>query len=191
MKESIIDSLDPRLKSHLCTLKKSSLDKENNIYMCSSLIKVVDYDAFPKIYSQGKGWSGVPKSNDALYIDENEEWHFIEFKNGKVEKDDIFRKIYDSIIMLIESGIFPNFDFVREKVNYILVYNSKKNGRVQDSESRDMVHNYTRRLANEEQKMFEIYKVEQYLFKETHTYTKELFEEIFVKRMEKEEGLTS
>ena len=92
--------------------------------MCESPIKVVDFDKIPNEFARGKGWSGVPKSNDALYIDTQGMWHFME-------------------------------------------------------------------LAEEEEKLFEVDKLEGYLFKETHTYTQSLFEKNFVLVKEKEEGISS
>lgn len=35
--------------------------------------------------------------------------------------------------------------------------------------------NYLLRLSGKENRMFDIYKLEDYLLKETHTYTKDLF----------------
>lgn len=58
--------------------------------------------AIPGEYSKSVGLKGKPMSNDALYASADGQWYFIEFKNGSVDKSDIFRKIYDSIIMLVE-----------------------------------------------------------------------------------------
>lgn len=133
----------------------------------------------------------LPRSNDALYIDADHQWYFIEFKNGTVEKDDIFRKIYDSLIMLIEIGIIPDFAFGRDFIHYILVYNGEKYDKVQSSPSRDMTFSYIRGLAKTEKKLFGIDKLEGYLLKAVHTYTKELFEEQFVQPMEQQETARS
>lgn len=91
--------------------------------MSESCIKVVNFDKIPSVYSKGKGWKSVPKSNDVLYIS-NDQWYFIEFKNGSIDKANLYRKIYDSLIMLIELGIIASLDDSRNKINYILVYNS-------------------------------------------------------------------
>lgn len=188
MTEEVINNLPEVLKEHICTLKKTSVDNANKTPMCESRIKVVNFDKIPKEYSKGKGWNGFPKSNDALYIDVHKKWFFIEFKNGSIEKVDLYRKIYDSIIMLIEWKIIPNFDFVRENINYILVYNGEKHGKIQQSLGRNQNYKYFLNLAKQEERLFEIDKLENYLFKETHTYTKELFEENFVKMKEQEES---
>lgn len=43
--------------------------------------------------------------------------------------------------------------------------------------------------AEEEEKLFDIDKFEQYLFRETHTYTPSLFKKEFVLPKEREEGI--
>lgn len=191
MTEEVIEELHDKLKAHICTLKKSSMDTTNKIPMCESNLKVVNFDKIPNEYARGRGWSGVPKSNDALYIDVQKQWFFIEFKNGEIHKDEIYRKLYDSIIMLIEWGIIPDFDFVRKNINYILVYNEGKMEKVQQSLARDQNYGYFMSLAKQEKRLFDIDMFENYLFNETHTYTQSLFEDNFVRLKEKEEGLIS
>ena len=126
MTEEVVYSLPQVLKNHICTLKKASMDTTKKEPMCESLIKVVDFDKIPNEFARGKGWNGVPKSNDALYVDIRGKWYFIEFKNGTIHKEEIFRKLYDSIIMLVEWGIIPDFEFIRRNINYILVYKKGK-----------------------------------------------------------------
>lgn len=189
MTEEKIASLHELLKEHICTLKKTSLDGTNKEYMCNSKMKVIHFDKIPNKYAKGKGWTGVPKSNDALYIDAQGKWYFVEFKNGRVHKSDIYRKIYDSLIMLIDCKIVPDFDFVRNNINYILVYNPEKCDKIPESPSRDKNYDYFFKLAKQEKKLFEVDKFEKYLFNETHTYTPDLFEKNFVHPMECEENL--
>lgn len=191
MTEETIRKLPIQLSKHICTLKKASMDTTNKISMCGSLMKVVDFDKIPNEYARGKGWVGVPKSNDAIYIDIHNGWFFIEFKNGEVRKEEIYRKIYDSLIILIEWGIIPDLDFARKNMQYILVYNEKKYGKVQPSEAREQHSDYVMRLAKQENCLFGIDDFEKYLFLETHTYTEQLFEEKFVEPKEIEEGLRS
>lgn len=191
MTNDIINNLPDLFKNHISTLKRISYDDKNSIYMCESDMKVINFDKIPKVYSRGKGWPAVPTSNDALYITTDEKWYFIEFKNGSVDKSNIYRKIYDSLIILIELGILPDFNFVRENAHYILVYNSEKYSRIPKSESRDSNFAYIQRLSKKEEKLFEIGKFEKYLFKETHTYTKELFIQNFVLPMQEQENSTT
>ena len=188
MKDEIIRKLPEPLNKYLCTLRKASLDDTNRVCMCESRLQVINFDKMPNEFSRGKGWAFVPKSNDALYIDD-EQWFFIEFKNGNVDKADIYRKAYDSLIMLIEMGIIEDLEFPRRAINYILVYNAQKYSKVQVSEARENMYNHFYELANLEERLFEVDKFEGYLFHETHTYTKELFEKNFVSVMEQREQL--
>ncbi len=189
MTEDIISNLPDIFRNHICTLRKASLDDSNKCNMCESTLNVIHFDKIPNEYCRGKGWSSVPKSNDALYICADGTWYFVEFKNGSIDKSSLFRKLYDSIIMLIDLNIIPDFEFSRNTVNYILVYNSNKYPTVQESESRTESFSYILRLAHKEEKLFDVENFEKYLFKETHTYSKEIFESNFVKLMELDEGI--
>lgn len=188
MTEEVIKKLPEQLGQYICTLKSASVDTTNKKPMCESAITVVDFDKVPNEYSRGRGWNGVPKSNDALYIDMKEKWYFIEFKNGGIQKDEIYRKLYDSLIMLMEWNIIPGLAFSRENVTYILVYNGERYGNIQFSKAREENYNYLMNLAQQEERLFGIEKFEGYLFKETHTYTKGLFEKNFIKLKEDEES---
>ncbi|MBM6668062.1 hypothetical protein QUW49_04685 [Lacrimispora saccharolytica] len=191
MTEEVMESLPEKLKPHICTLKRASMDTTKNIPMCESGIEVVNFDKIPNEFARGRGWSSVPKSNDALYKDVDGKWFFVEFKNGTIKTHEIYRKLYDSLIMLLEWGIFPSFDFIRNHVNYILVYNGEKTERIQPSVNRDATYEYITQLAKQEEKLFGIEKFEKYLFNETHTYTPDLFEKNFIRPKEEEERRNS
>lgn len=188
MIEAVVNTLPEILKKHICTLKRASFDETNGIFMCESEMKVVHFDKVPKDYARGRGWDGVPSSNDALYITSRGKWYFIEFKNGTVKKEQIFRKIYDSLIMLLELKIIPDIDFIRKNISYILVYNSGKAGKIPESSGRVKNYSYVFKLAEQEEKLFGVEKLEKYLFCKTHTYAPELFEEKFIVPMEMQES---
>lgn len=184
MIREILDKLSPILSKHKCTLREASKDDTRALSMCESALEVIHFDKIPKEYCRTLNCSGIPKSNDALYISREDNWYFIEFKNGAVEKADVYRKIYDSIIMLIELKIIPDFQFVREHIRYILVYNPKK---YSDMPGRDTIHSYVYERAESERELFEIQKFKAFLLKETHTYTPGLFRDNFVLPMERQE----
>ena len=164
------------IKVYFTTLKRASYDQANNEYMTESSLEVINFDKVPNEFSRGKHWAGVPKSNDALYID-SPLWTFIEFKNardGKLDQVDIYRKIYDSIMMLLELGIVPDMDFVRNHIGYILVCRAKK------PKNLAVIHNYAQNRAKSETILFGLRKLKDYLLAEVHTYSPEEFEERFV-----------
>ena len=191
MTEEVINSLPMVMKNYICTLKKASIDTTNGKPMCESLIKVVNFDQIPNEFSRGRSWAGVPMSNYALYIDVQGKWYFVEFKNGAIKKEEVYRKLYDSLIMLLEWKIIPTFDFIRQNINYILVYNEGKYGKIEKSPARDQTYDYFTGLAKSEKRLFDIDKFEKYLFNNTHTYTQSMFQEKFVHPMEEEEIIFS
>lgn len=188
MTEEIIENLPKPLDGHICTLKEASTDTTNGCNMSESMLKVVHFDKIPGEYSKAVGLKGKPMSNDALYVSADGQWYFIEFKNGSVDKSDVFRKIYDSIIMLVEMGIISGFQYARNHVRYILVYNSDKYGKIQKSPNRDSIYTYVHERAKAEERLFGIEKLEGYLLEEAHTYTERLFQEKFVTSMEEQEN---
>ena len=144
MTKEAIEKLPEVMQSMTATLKRCSKDDASSDYMTESRLLAVNFDRFSKYYCQMKKIAQQPKTNDALYCTEDGKWYFVEFKNGSIKKDEIYRKIYDSLIMLIEAGMIPDYQFSRENISYIL--------------------------------------------DETNTYTKEQFEQLFVKKFEKIEG---
>ena len=73
-------------------------------------------------------------------------------------------------------------------MKYILVYNGEKYSKIQESKARSQNYDYIMKLANQEEKLFEIDRFEKYLFDETHTYTAVSFEKNFVRIKEEEEA---
>lgn len=55
--------------------------------------------------------------------------------------------------------------------------------------SGDQNYGYFFGIGKAEEELFDVDKLEKYLFNETHTYTRSFFEEKFVRSMEKEERL--
>jgi hypothetical protein len=78
------------------TLKNTSYDKENKIYLCNSNISVINFDKIAKKLYPHKN----PSSYDSLIIEENiKKVFFIEFKNQKrsdISRQNIHKKIKSS-----------------------------------------------------------------------------------------------
>ena len=186
------------------SLKDTSKDKKE--YMTNSeKIKVINFDNLSKKgYSKMlrlKGQSFPFKTNDALYLDvENNKFIFIEFKNGSFsvneknfkekELPQLELKIIGSMYILQEiTG--KSFKELREITDYILVYNKEKNPHIFSAVD---MGNYIVNLGTLNNKKirnlkegisFGLEKFKGYCFKNVHTYSKEEFEEKFVKRIEK------
>ena len=186
------------------SLKDTSKDKKE--YMTNSeKIKVINFDNLSKKgYSKMlrlKGQSFPFKTNDVLYLDvENNKFIFIEFKNGSFsvneknfkekELPQLELKIIGSMYILQEiTG--KSFKELREITDYILVYNKEKNPHIFSAVD---MGNYIVNLGTLNNKKirnlkegisFGLEKFKGYCFKNVHTYSKEEFEEKFVRKYEK------
>lgn len=114
------------------TLKETSFDGDNKVYMSQLTLDVVNFDKVKDAYcdSLDKACSARPHSNDALFIDiEQEKFLFIEFKNGELKGQrlqDVKLKISESLL-IFNDIVNENISFDRKSVNYVLVYNAENN----------------------------------------------------------------
>ncbi|UTC74370.1 hypothetical protein E4O03_09050 [Treponema sp. OMZ 792] len=117
------------------TLKNTSYDSANKIYLSNLSIEVYDFDKIKDEYVNRiiKNYQGLSegcfRSNDVLYRKENK-LVFIEFKNGditsKLEKEKIRSKISESLLILADI-LNTTLSEIRKDCSYILVYNKNKN----------------------------------------------------------------
>ena len=184
-------------------IKHTSKDDSNEEYMTQSIIKVINFDSVGgDKYSKNNKLNIQLKTNDALFL-HNERYTFIEFKNGKLldktnkidikKLKDIELKILNSLFVLgdIEE---KSLSSLKEITDYILVYNEEKNT-PNERNSISEIGNYFINQGNissektkterEEIICFGLEKFKDYCFKNVHTYSKEEFEEKFVKKYEK------
>ncbi len=188
----------PIFKKHTESLKKTSKDDrdgKNEFYMTGDEREAINFDEVKKEYISQLGLSKTPSSSDALL--ENSEGHpvFIEFKNGKVNKQkeyEIQKKIYDSVLLFSDiTG--SRISDLREKAEFILVYNEKANAQnkeivenkasnVQASGAFNDFAKTMGKLAKEEQVFWGLNQFKRYCFKEVHTYTEKEFE-LYLKQL--------
>jgi len=185
------------------TLKQTSKDDNNEEYMTESTIRVINFDSIGgDKYSKNNKLNIQLKTNDVLFLHNDKKYTFIEFKNGKlVDKTnkidikklkDIELKILNSLFVLgdIEE---KSLSSLKEITDYILVYNEEKNT-PNERNSISEIGNYFINQGNissektkterEEIICFGLEKFKGYCFKNIHTYSKEEFEEKFVKKYE-------
>ena len=108
----------------LASLSKSDqgikcLDVKSHVH--AALLQAINFDKVKENWYQARFHDQV-KSCDALYY-HNDDYYLIEFKTGHVDGLDVFRKIYDSVIGLIEHGKLT-LDECRRQLNVILVANN-------------------------------------------------------------------
>ena len=192
------------LKSYnTSTLKQTSKDDNNEEYMTESTIRVINFDSVGgDKYSKNNKLNIQLKTNDVLFLHNDKKYTFIEFKNGKLldktnkidikKLKDIELKILNSLFVLgdIEE---KSLSSLKEITDYILVYNEEKNT-PNERNSISEIGNYFINQGNissektkterEEIICFGLEKFKGYCFKNIHTYSKEEFEEKFVKKYE-------
>ena len=185
------------------TLKQTSKDDNNEEYMTESTIRVINFDSVGgDKYSKNNKLNIQLKTNDVLFLHNDKKYTFIEFKNGKLldktnkidikKLKDIELKILNSLFVLgdIEE---KSLSSLKEITDYILVYNEEKNT-PNERNSISEIGNYFINQGNissektkterEEIICFGLEKFKDYCFKNVHTYSKEEFEEKFVKKYE-------
>lgn len=187
------------------TLKQTSKDDNNEEYMTESQIKVINFDSVGgDKYTRNNNLSIQLKTNDVLFLHNDRRYTFIEFKNGKLldksnridikKLKDIELKILNSMFVLgdIEE---KSLNTLKEVTNYILVYNEEKNS-PNEKNSISEIGNYfvnqgsdlsivENTFEKDEIICFGLEKFKNYCFKNIHTYSKEEFEEKFVRKYEK------
>ena len=187
------------------TLKQTSKDDNNEEYMTESQIKVINFDSVGgDKYTRNNNLSIQLKTNDVLFLHNDRRYTFIEFKNGKLldksnridikKLKDIELKILNSMFVLgdIEE---KSLNTLKEITNYILVYNEEKNSPNEKNSILEIGNYFVNQgsslsvgentFGKDEIICFGLEKFKNYCFKNVHTYSKEEFEEKFVRKYEK------
>jgi len=179
------------LNSSICPLKETSKDNNDgaDFYMTNSMLNVVNFDMAKDKYIKGLKISETAKSIDALYVSNDGDMYFIEFKNGKVNSDEKRRvklKILSSLLILTDI-VDASISYTRQNLSYILVYNETKNPRKtknndsQGSPSRTEIGEYFMKKGKEKYIRFGFGRFKNLYFKDVFTVTEEKFENDFVK----------
>ena len=102
------------------------------------------------------------------------------------EKLDIFKKAYDTFLILLDIGIIKDLDYSRNYTTYILVYNKLKN----DEPNKDNIYKYFAKnaLIYKKYNFKDLYTLQEVLFKESFACTKEDFNKYIISEFEKEEN---
>ena len=159
------------------TLCDTSYDKTNDVRLSESSGPVYNFDKVKALYFRLPKESDCPaKSADALLV-KNGINIFIEFKNEKVESNEIRMKISDSLLVfndLTDSQLHER----KYDSDFILVYDAGKNPSVQ---SRTIIANRVMELAGAGEIIrFGLEKYAGIFFRELHTYNKDEFKEYLI-----------
>ena len=172
-------------KSSLKELSKDDSDINNILYMTESDIEAINYDYVKTQYVNSLGLSEETANSVDGIMYNTPYITFVEFKNGKMknEKRKVKDKIKDSLLIFSDiTG--KNISFLRENMDFILVYNNEKNplpnqmtkGYVQESKSRDYIAGNLMKKAKEEFIRFDLERFKKLYFRDVHTYTEVEFE---------------
>lgn len=116
------------IKNHKKTLKECSYDKAHDEHMCTSELRVIDFDGVKSSYLNRQGFSEEKaRSVDVLASGNNQLTYLIEFKNGNIknERHGVQLKIRDSLLMLCDICKCRISD-TRENAVFVLVYNEER-----------------------------------------------------------------
>ena len=169
----------PEFASSRSTLKKTSLDSKNGVYLSDSSAEVYNFDNVKKLYFGVTKESDVPgKSVDAILVRDNIKT-FIEFKNCRIEKNEIRIKISDSIIIfndLTDSQLSKR----KEDSDFILVYSAAANP-LTTSGCQKYIEDKIAEKAGKEIIRFELNKYDGTYFRKLHTYNEREFKDYLKK----------
>lgn len=178
-------------KDNLSTFSIVSKDTAHNVSMINDMtIPVYNFDGIKDGYSKiclnhktphthnNSQTHFIPHSCDALYVDDNQ-IVFIEFKNGKVDRQNIIRKLYDSLMILFDKGMGlqwrrkdyeANISYSRMNISFILVCRRER------IPSR-IIHGHLARRAD-----LGLGVLRGYLFHDVKVYPPEEFEHYFLEQ---------
>lgn len=189
------------LKQFSSTIKETSTNNNGEVFIDSG-IEVINFDEVKNNINKKL------KSNDALFITQNNTWTFIEFKSGLIRNDveqDCIVKIYDTILLTINIAFEKEIDYIannpmqffRNNCNYYLVYGNQNEpynekymtdetkkylnavGYFQQNKSKNMIAKHIANKAKEHYILFGLHKFRGYLFKEVYTLSKDEFKKKF------------
>ena len=181
-------NLEGLMNSIKSTLKATSKDKEHDEYMVSITDMVVNFDKYIEKYVEGtNSINGCkPKSCDALLQLAENRYVLVEFKNGRVDKDDVRSKMSASCLCLLDT-LDKKVDYARKNIDFILVYNKEKNScstptrklqknEVQTSTSFELLRGSVMHSAELPVLMPGFECFEMLWFRKVRTYSAEIFE---------------
>lgn len=141
MNKAFLDSHISDFRDNIKTLKELSAPKDScgnppvlDAFSCGK-IEGIDFDALRCKWHPWQPGTNVPCSVDALVLSRKEVIYFIEFKSGNtIERANLYRKIYDSVIMLFEHDK-QDLKQMRQSATYIVVATKLQNKTIAVSRS--------------------------------------------------------
>lgn len=178
-------NLEATLKeTSLSKVKKSDSEEYITTYMTDAENKVINADKLIKKYNSKYKFSIKVSSVDAIYKFTNGDIYLIEFKSGSVNKEDVYKKAYDTYIALLELKLIKNINDSKRRAVYIMVYKEEY------FDYNSKIKNSLKEKIDKIRKNKDYYKIgyfEGYLFKESFACTKDDFNKYIVSEFDNEE----
>jgi len=181
MVETTKDVYDRMLNEFPDTLKQISEDTSKAAgegYMTLCEMCTVNFDKFKDYTSRRMKLAEFPNSCDALYRNQYGEYFLIEFKNGQLERIDVYEikvKIFESLLML-SSMFSQTIDLMRDNLIFVLVYNEDIISSI------EKIHKKLFGLADVSKRKFGLHRFEKIYFRSVRIYSKAEFELEFVNK---------
>ena len=198
MVETFLSSYYGCCKTDGWVVSFQKVSKDKSEYMSNSLRNVISFDKVAERHNKIHRYCERLASNDALYVTEQGDCYFIEFKNGALthsrndqrrdeyKEENLKSKVYCSLAMALDLKLSDSFDSFKDKFRYILVYNKDRLG----SSSNTVIEDDLQVLSKANLQL-PIVKEFEWIFKEAISYTKEEFEREFIQKIVEPEYLSA
>lgn len=103
------------------TLKETSEDDKNNVYMTQSQHSAIDMDGVKTDYQKWKQLQSIPMDSVDALTNIHSKQYLIEFKNGEFTPTEVKNKLKDSLTVL--AGCVDDDTDLEEGMEFILVFN--------------------------------------------------------------------
>ena len=172
----------------IVSFKKASKDKKE--HMSDSLRNVINFDKVSESHNKIHRYGERLASNDALYVTEQGDCYFIEFKNGALtlsrndrhrdegKEENLKSKVYCSLAIALDLKLADSFEAFKDRFRYILVYNKERFCSFSNAIIEDDLQ-----ILSKNNLQLPIVKEFEWIFKEVLSYTKEEFESKFIQRI--------
>ena len=168
----------PFFVENITSINRTSIDSAQSLSMTKSQTSVINFDSVKEAYFKSFCINAETCSVDALALQDNGRWAFIEFKNGKMdikERRNIRLKIKSSLLIFCDL-INVNVDFTRNNLDLYLIYNHKQNPKTDTA--KDKISNYVASKAKDEIIRFGLNRYNHVFFKNIYTYSEEEFQDV-------------
>lgn len=164
---NFLSGIGVEYKDCVGTYEEVSKDDSHDHPVINEKMPVIYFDDVSGNHCEKYKYEEKLPSNDALFIDEDKNLYFIEFKNGKIKRKELRDKSTASLIVAIHLGIVASLQDAKQNVRYILVSPNANLARLYEHVSHEP---------------WGVLKPQRWLYKSTKGYSPEQFRKEFLKK---------